>query len=612
MAEQHKHSTSILTDFKHRRTGIFILVVLIFFGALEHKVFEAKYEDRFYPGIFLGGESVGGQTYQEVLNRFQHRITELEKNGLGVNFESFQEFKKIHIPMSEMGFTADNSVEYISLGDWNGDLEKAYKWGRSTNHVSNLKEQITLLFTKKYFNFSVDIQKVAVDSFIEHTIYNFLKKSVPATFSFTNNKVVITKEIEGETLDRNEVLNTLEEKLVRLDITPTTFVIQKDTPMDTQEKLEPFLGLAEKISKEGNFVFQYEGRDWKIKGPKLVTWLTMNEKDSIGVDNTKLEDYLNNTIGKFIDNPPQNSRFQMQGGKLVEIVLGRSGNAIDIDDILKKVEKVISDINARVIDGTIYIPIKVIKVPPKITKETVETYRILDLVGAIRTSFDGSTADREHNIKIGVAAINGMLIPPGGEFSTVSSIGPVTEKEGYVKEMVIKENKTTKEFGGGLCQIATTLFRLALNAGLPITERVNHRFVVHYYDPPGLDATIYGPHPDLRFVNDTGNYLLLQARVENKQVIMELYGQKDGRSVEISRPTPYNKIPAPPTKYISSVELLLGQTKCTEMPHDGVTTDVLYSVRYPDGTTKDQNFHSVYKPWQKVCLIGTRVPIDLV
>jgi vancomycin resistance protein YoaR len=128
---------------------------------------------------------------------------------------------------------------------------------------------------------------------------------------------------------------------------------------------------------------------------------------------------------------------------------------------------------------------------------------------------------------------------------------------------------------------------------------------VHYYDPPGLDAAIYGPHPDLRFVNDTGNYLLLQARVEGQKVIMELYGRKDGRTVEISKPLMYNYVPAPAPNYIYTNELYSGQVKCTEMPHDGLTTSVMYTVNYPNGITKERNFKSFYQPWQKVCLIGT-------
>jgi len=582
-----------------------LLVVFILFGILESKTFEVKYKNRFYPGIFIGGESVGGKTYVEVLKSFKEKKEELEKNGLSANFTSSRGIQKINIPMATIGTTPDNSVEYFSFDDWENNLQEAYKWGHEANLLLNLKKQAILLFTKKYFNFTNSIHREVVDPFLEDRVYNFLKKSSPAMFSFTSGKIIILKEIEGESVNREEVLNILEQKLNLFDTTPVIFMTDQDIPIVTKEKLEPFLDFAEKFAKGKNLVFQYKGREWKIKETQLVSWLTLNTQNVIDINHTKLEDYLANTVAKSIINPPQNSRFKMQNGKLIETIPGKIGNIIDVDDVLQKIEKVISETNEETKNTTINIPIKTIEVEPRVTQETVEKYRISDLVGEIRTSFDGSTANREHNIKIGISMIDGMIIPPGAEFSTVSSIGHVSAKEGYLKELVIKENKTTKEYGGGLCQIATTLFRLALNAGLPITERQNHRFTVHYYDPPGLDATIYGPHPDFRFVNDTSNYLLLQARVENKQVIMELYGQKDGRSSEISQTTLYDRIPAPPTKYVQSAELPIGQIKCTEAPHDGVTTDVLYTVKYPDETIKERNFHSIYQPWQKLCLIGT-------
>ena len=187
----------------------------------------------------------------------------------------------------------------------------------------------------------------------------------------------------------------------------------------------------------------------------------------------------------------------------------------------------------------------------------------------------------------------------------MNAIGEVNEEGGFVKEYVIKEDRSVKELGGGLCQIATTLFRLALDSGLPITERVNHRYVVGYYGPC-LDATIYGPKPDLRFVNDTGNYILLQGRVEGDQVIFEFYGQKDDRKVEISEPVLSDELPAPDTRYITTADLKLGEFQCGEYPRKGITADVTYKVSYLDGRINEQNFHSVYQPWSKVCLIGIR------
>lgn len=608
LEEKPKESVPFFVIFGLEVFGSMFLLLLIIFGMVVLGAFEIKYNDRFYPGVFVGGESIGGKTYAEALNHFREKSEELQKNGLNANFENSQGIsEKVNIPMSATGLTSDNSIEYFTLGNWENDMQKAYKWGHGTNIFRSFMQQATLLFTRKNFNFSITIQKEAIDSLLESELHNFFKKSVSAEFLSVNDKISISKEKTGETINKEEIIDVLKQKLSQFDTAPMTFRTYEDVTMVTQENLRPFLGFAEKLAKGINLVFQYQGHKWNIKGSKLVTWLTTKGENEIGIDRVKLKNYLTSTVTKFIENPPQNSRFEVRNGELVEVVSGKIGNVVDINKVAQQIEKMISEseLNLNLQSNTIYITIETIQIEPKVTKDTIEKYQIKNLVGKISTSFEGSSTDREHNIIIGVAAITGILIAPGEEFSTVSSIGPVSEKEGYVKEMVIKENKTVKEFGGGLCQVATTLFRLALNAGLPISERVNHRFVVHYYDPPGLDATIYGPHPDLRFVNDTDNYLLLQARVKDKQVIMELYGRKDGRSVEISKPSLYNKIPAPETKYVQSGELPVGITKCSETPHDGVTTDVLYTVKYTDGIVKEKNFRSIYQPWQKVCLVGT-------
>jgi vancomycin resistance protein YoaR len=200
----------------------------------------------------------------------------------------------------------------------------------------------------------------------------------------------------------------------------------------------------------------------------------------------------------------------MRDGILVETIAGVAGKAVDfesfynqLNDAVSKqyVQSVFSNNQLGAVAG-IKLDVPLITENPRVTKETISKYGIKDLVGTVETSFVGGTADRIHNIKTGLSKINGILLAPGQELSTVNAIGYVSAETGYVEELVIKGDATVKEFGGGLCQIATTLFRLALNAGLPVTERINHRYVVGYYGP-GLDATIYGPHPDLRFVNDT-------------------------------------------------------------------------------------------------------------
>ena len=326
---------------------------------------------------------------------------------------------------------------------------------------------------------------------------------------------------------------------------------------------------------------------------------------------------MSETVSSVINDAPESSRFKIYADVLTELTPGHAGTVVDVVATAQKATdaiaglQILTTLSPSNTDAThkegatpIDITIEITREEPKVTNETIGQYNIRDLVGFSKTSFRGSSADRIKNIKVGAEKLNGRLIAPGEEFSAVDAIGYVTEEAGYVKEFVIKDNKSVKELGGGLCQIATTLFRLALNAGLPITERVSHRYVVGYYGP-GLDATIYGPHPDLRFVNDTGHYLLLQSRVSGTDLIFELYGKNDGREVRISEPILSNRIPAPSTKYVSTTDLPLYAEKCSETPRGGVTADVTYRVALPNGGIREQIFNSVYQPWQKVCLVGT-------
>lgn len=158
------------------------------------------------------------------------------------------------------------------------------------------------------------------------------------------------------------------------------------------------------------------------------------------------------------------------------------------------------------------------------------------LVAEGTTDFRGSTSSRIHNINRALEQFQGLLIEPGEEFSFVENLGEVDGEHGYLPELVIKYDRTEPEYGGGICQVSSTLFRAAINAGLKITERKNHAYPVSYYRPYGMDATIYIPSPDLRFVNNTPGHLLIRAEIAGTKLSFRLYGTDDGRDVAIDGP----------------------------------------------------------------------------
>jgi vancomycin resistance protein YoaR len=169
---------------------------------------------------------------------------------------------------------------------------------------------------------------------------------------------------------------------------------------------------------------------------------------------------------------------------------------------------------------------------------------INELISRGESNFSGSPKNRIHNIKIGVEKMKGILIMPGEEFSFNDHLGPVEEDQGFLPELVIKKTGTVPELGGGLCQVSSTTFRAAMNAGLPITERRNHAYAVQYYAPQGTDATIYPGVVDLKFTNNTPGAILIWPHIEEKNnLYFDFYGSRDDRKVVLEKPVQYDKNP---------------------------------------------------------------------
>ncbi len=568
-------------------------------------IFELQYPDTYYPGVMINGRHVGGMTRQEVAEDFKATADALQKNGLTLILEGQNGTTEITIPASASGLTPDTVVEYFSIKDPAESIAKAYEWGHTGTIAQRVKEQAALILGKN-FDAPLATHEEAIRSLLlRETRHHFIAQ-VPARFSIDKTgDLVIIPEIVGENMDMDSMVKGVLQKLAKFEAGPVTFKLQSATPYTTKERLIPFLELAKKLTTFPGITFHYKNHTKNVHGKTLVTWLALKPDNQVTIDSEKLETFFSASVAPFINNPPRNSRFKMANGELIETSPGKSGDVIDIGKTIASVEKIMVQVQEPDSKNTaIDTTLETITIEPTVTQATIGQYHIKNLIGIATTNFAGGSQDRQRNIEVGVSKITGMLIAPGEEFSTVDAIGQITEEEGFVKEYVISGDQTVKELGGGLCQLATTLFRTALNAGLPVTERKNHKYVIPYYGP-GLDATIYGPHPDFRFVNDTDSYILLQGTAENNKATFELYGAIDGRTAEVSTPVLSNEKPVPPPRYIPTPTLSLGSVTCTTATHKGVTADTTYTVHYQDGTLKKTVFHSVYEAWPQVCLVGT-------
>ncbi len=236
-------------------------------------------------------------------------------------------------------------------------------------------------------------------------------------------------------------------------------------------------------------------------------------------------------LARQLNRAPQDARLEIKNYKVSVFELSRHGIQLEENKSISTLEKYLKSSQHPL---SLKLPFK--KIPPEIATDSINNLGITQLIGKGESNFAGSPTNRIHNIKIATSRFNGVLIKPHEEFSFIKILGAVDKEHGYLPELVIKQHKTVPEFGGGICQVSTTTFRAAINAGLEITARTNHAYPVSYYNPQGTDATVYIPNPDLRFINNTPGYILIQTKIEGTELTFNFYGTNDQRIVKIIGP----------------------------------------------------------------------------
>ncbi len=166
----------------------------------------------------------------------------------------------------------------------------------------------------------------------------------------------------------------------------------------------------------------------------------------------------------------------------------------------------------------------------KFYSKTFEKHGIKQLIGVGSSNFAWSSQGRRKNIKATIKKFDNLIIPQGTTFSFNEVLQSVLPKDGFVYEKVILNGKDQYQLGGGVCQVSTTVYRAAFNAGLTINKRRNHSFKVPYYRPQGFDATIYLGGQDLQFINDTPGDIMMQFYTEGNKLFVLLYGTPDRRT----------------------------------------------------------------------------------
>ncbi len=328
----------------------------------------------------------------------------------------------------------------------------------------------------------------------------------------------------------------------------------------------PKLALAAPVTDKDNFVATYGGTQFPIPQDTIVQWqgrFVVPQFNRLRQKYKPLESYIAeyaglphatglnytgysydpaqvyawvNTLAASINQAPIQPELQIENNTVKSFTPPQVGHTLDAYQssiaILNALENKQSEAELVVADTQ-----------PATDLAQTNSLGINELLGEGVSDFSRSPANRIHNIKVGIKKLQGMMFTAGQQFSFNENICPVDQTGGYLPELVILGDKgTVPEYGGGLCQVSSTLFRSVVNSGLPIVQRKNHSYAVQYYAPQGTDATTYCGGIDFKFLNDTpGNILIWPYFKDAHTLVFDIYGTKDGRTISVDKPVQFDR-----------------------------------------------------------------------
>lgn len=576
-----------------------IIVVIFLFLSGVYYWFEISYSQKIYPGVRIGDTVLSGKSLTQARNILNQQIDKLSQDGITFQFSE----KEIKIlPVINKSPTGD-IVDILIDFDIEKTISQAISTGRSDNLIQDMIDRSSLFLFTKSVDLVFQIEEEKIMSKIKTEFFPL--EGIDAKYYVKDGKLLIQEDRVGKQIDYEQGLQELNYKLKQLDFSN---IILADrgikNPEITKADCVSMIEKAQEIVNLAPITLRYGGQAWPLTKEVLADWIVLSKDKTnpvkpiltIYLDKDKIYNYLKKEIEPKIDEPAKAAKFTLQAGKLKEIKTSTAGLELNIllaiealADLPNNHLKILNLSASRVLNEDIQINTDL---------------GIKEKIGTATTKIIDSTEKRIYNIKQGSSIINGILIAPNEEFSLLKLLSPFDETNGYIKEMVIQDGVFKADYGGGLCQLSTTVFRAIIDAGLPVTERTNHSYWLHYYSPPGTDATIFEPKPDLKFINDTGQYILLNAQVNaDLDLTIDLWGAKDGRIITKTEPVVYNII-YPGNNFIYTKALAPGVKNCTVYSYNGADVYFDYKVIYKDGTIKENRFSSHYIPHKGLCYVG--------
>lgn len=274
-------------------------------------------------------------------------------------------------------------------------------------------------------------------------------------------------------------------------------------------------------------------------------------------------------------------------------------NGLDFNISMEEAKRIISEEKEEY-----EIPLKITK--PKVKTEDLGDKIFKQTLSKYTTIYDAGNKSRANNIALACKTINGTIILPGETFSYNKVLGNTTKEKGYQLGGAYVGGKVVQAYGGGICQVSTTLYNSVLYANLEIVERYNHSYAVSYV-PAGRDATVSYGGKDFKFKNNRKYPIKIVANAKNGVVNISLKGIKEDKEYDIEISSSVLSTTPFETTYQDNNTLAEGKQKIIQKGHNGYKSKAYKIVKYNGKVISKTLLSSdTYKPMNRIIEKGTK------
>ncbi len=547
----------------------------------------AVYYNKVHAGVSVSGIDLGGQTKDEAVAAVTDLVDQARNSPISLTSGD----RTWDLMPDDAGTSMD--VE--------GAVKAAMAITRDGNFFSDIGNRWKLYFAKQDLPLTGTVDSAKMAGFVAGIAKELDIAPVNAGLAIENGKIKVIEGLSGQVVDQANLSEELSALLVTLHSTAVEVpIVVKEPDVKAEDNAAARQQAETMIS--GNVTVIDGDKSWSITPDEIASYMSFRSEVKNGVstlvpfmDATKLQPTLD-TIAPEVVKEPVDASFASDGNK-AWVVAGKNGEQLDPE----ATALVITAATLEPTDRTVKVVVKTKE--PDLTTEEAKAMGIQDRLSSYSTTYSCPTP-RQTNVKLATKYATDVLLAPGQEYNFDKQIGPRTSARGWrLAPGIVGPNELEDVLGGGICQVSTTMFNAAGEAGLKITERRNHSLYISHY-PKGRDATVTAGGKNLRFVNDTDHYIWIRGASNGIKTTITIYGTDDGRRSQWTVGNFYNVTAMAKTTVLDST-LKSGRTSLIESGQQGKSLKTTRIVTR-NGTVIHKDVWTSYWPmYPQLTAVGT-------